>query len=64
MLYALGEFSGGVTCYVKDGVLSYECNLFEIERTRIKAKDKQVREAVATSHRASVSLDAKHQIRL
>ena len=40
VLYALGGFSGGLTCYVKDGVLSYEYNLFEIERTEIKAKDK------------------------
>jgi arylsulfatase len=40
VLYALGAFSGGLTCYVKDGVLCYEYNLFEIERTRIKAKDK------------------------
>ena len=29
VLYALGGFSGGpVVCYVKDGVLSYEYNLF------------------------------------
>jgi arylsulfatase len=40
VLYALGAFSGGLTCYVKDGVLSYEYNLFEIERTQIKAKSK------------------------
>ena len=40
VLYALGGFSGGLTCYVKDGVLSYEYNLFEIQRTAIKAKDK------------------------
>ena len=30
VLYALAGFSGGVTCYVKDGVLCYEFNLFEI----------------------------------
>ena len=30
VLYALAGFSGGVTCYVKDGVLSYEFNLFEV----------------------------------
>ena len=30
VLYALAGFSGGVTCYVKDGILSYEFNLFEI----------------------------------
>jgi hypothetical protein len=37
---ALGGFSGGLTLYVKDGVLSYEYNLFEIQRTDIKAKEK------------------------
>jgi arylsulfatase len=40
VLYALGAFSGGLSCYVKDGVLCYEYNLFEIQRTRIKAKEK------------------------
>jgi hypothetical protein len=40
VLYALAGFSGGVTCYVKDGILSYEFNLFEIERTKIKSKEK------------------------
>ena len=37
---SLGSFSGGLCCYVKDGVLCYEYNLFEIARTRIEAKDK------------------------
>lgn len=40
VLYALGAFSGGLSCYVKDGVLSYEYNLFEIDRTQIKAQSK------------------------
>jgi len=40
VLYALGGFSAGLSCYVKDGVLSYEYNLFEIQRTHIKAKNK------------------------
>jgi arylsulfatase len=40
VLYALGGFSGGLTCYVKDGVLCYEYNLFEIDRTQIKATEK------------------------
>src|SRR5207302_1581292 len=30
VLYALGGFSGGLSCFVKDGVLCYEYNLFEI----------------------------------
>jgi hypothetical protein len=40
VIYALGGFSGGLALYAKDGVLSYEYNLFEIQRTHIKANDK------------------------
>ena len=40
VLYALGAFSGGLTVFVKDGVLNYEYNLFEISRTKLRANDK------------------------
>ena len=40
VLYALAGFSGGITCYVKDGYLCYEFNLFEIQRTKLKSKEK------------------------
>jgi arylsulfatase len=40
VLFALAGFSGGVTCYVQDGLLCYEFNLFEITRTKIRSKDK------------------------
>ena len=40
VLYALGGFSGGLTCYVLNGVLCYEYNLFIVQRTQIRAKDK------------------------
>ena len=40
VLYALAGFSGGVTCYVRDGFLSYEFNLFEVQRTKLRSKDK------------------------
>jgi len=40
VLYALGGFSGGLSLYVKDGRLAYEYNLFEIQRTQIKASSK------------------------
>ncbi len=40
VLYALAGFSGGLTCYVKDGFLNYEFNLFEIQRTRIRSEEK------------------------
>ena len=54
VLYALGGFSAGLSVYIKDGVLSYEYNLFEIARTRIKAKTKlpvgKVKIEVATKY--------------
>ena len=40
VLYALAGFSGGITCYVKDGFLNYEFNLFEVQRTKIRSKAK------------------------
>ncbi len=40
VLYALGGFSAGLSLYVKDGKLSYEYNLFELQRTHIRAKEK------------------------
>jgi arylsulfatase len=40
VLYALAGFSGGVTCYVKDGYVNYEFNLFEVQRTRIRSSAK------------------------
>ncbi|MFV0573199.1 MAG: arylsulfatase [Xanthomarina gelatinilytica] len=40
VLYSLGGFAGGLSCYVKDGHLCYEYNLFEINRTQIKSKTK------------------------
>ena len=54
VLYALGGFSGGLTLYVQDGILSYEYNLFEIARTHVRAKEKlptgKVRIEVETSY--------------
>jgi arylsulfatase A-like enzyme len=40
VLYKLGANSGGLTCFVEDGVLCYEYNLFIIQRTRIRATQK------------------------
>ncbi|MDY0006400.1 MAG: arylsulfatase [Spongiibacteraceae bacterium] len=39
VLYALGAFSGGLALWVDDGKLSFEYNLFEIERTLIETTD-------------------------
>ena len=40
VLYALGGFSAGLATYVKDGMLYYEYNLFEIQRTQIVSQQK------------------------
>jgi len=40
VLYALAGFSGGVTCYMRNGFLNYEFNLFEVQRTKVKSKAK------------------------
>ena len=40
VLYKLGGNSAGLTCYVEDGILCYEYNLFIVQRTKIRAKQK------------------------
>ena len=37
VLYALGGAGGGLTCYLDDGILCYEYNLFIIMRTKIRS---------------------------
>ena len=39
VLYKLGGFAGGLTCFVENGILCYEYNLFEIQRTKIRTQD-------------------------
>ncbi|WP_222928097.1 arylsulfatase [Luteimonas viscosa] len=39
VLYKLGSNSGGLTCFVEDGILCYEYNLFIIQRTKIRATE-------------------------
>jgi hypothetical protein len=53
VLYSLGAFSGGLTCFVKDGVLNFEYNLFEVSRTKIKAKDR------LTAGKAKIVVESK-----
>jgi hypothetical protein len=38
VLYKLGGSGGGLTCYVEDGYLRYEYNLFIVQRTKIRAE--------------------------
>lgn len=37
VVYAVGSYAGGMTVFVDKGKLTYEYNLFEIERTRIES---------------------------
>ncbi len=37
VLYALGGAGGGLTCFVDDGVLCFEYNLFIVQRTKIRS---------------------------
>ena len=39
VLYALGAFSGGLALWIEQGKLTYEYNLFQIERTRVSTTD-------------------------
>ena len=40
VLYKLGSCAGGLTCFVEDGILCYEYNLFIVQRTKIRATEK------------------------
>lgn len=40
VLYALGAAAGGLTCYLDDGFLCYEYNLFILMRTKIRSETK------------------------
>lgn len=40
VLYALGGVAGGLTCYLDNGFLCYEYNLFIISRTKIRSATK------------------------
>jgi arylsulfatase len=40
VLYKLGANAAGLTCFVEDGILCYEYNLFIIQRTKIRAQEK------------------------
>ncbi len=40
VLYALGGAAGGLTCYLDDGFLTYEYNLFIIERSIVRSKQR------------------------
>lgn len=46
VLYALGAAAGGLTCYLDEGYLCYEYNLFILQRTKIRSTVKIPTDAV------------------
>ena len=58
VLYALGGAGGGLTCYVDNGILCYEYNLFIIQRTKIRS-EQQLSKGRATIELRTVYAEAK-----
>ncbi len=40
VLFSLGSYTGGLTCFFEDGELVYEYNLFQIDRKVLRSKEK------------------------
>jgi len=55
VLYKLGANSGGLTCFVEDGILCYEYNLFIIQRTILPARLNAARTAKKIKKNARMS---------
>lgn len=54
VLYALGAAAGGLTCYLDDGYLCYEYNLFILMRTKIRSETK------LSAGPATITVDTKY----
>jgi arylsulfatase A-like enzyme len=54
VLYALGAAAGGLTCYLDDGYLCYEYNLFILMRTKIRSAAK------LPAGRATITVDTRY----
>jgi arylsulfatase len=54
VLYALGAAAGGLTCYLDDGYLCYEYNLFILQRTKIRS------EAAVPPGRAIIAVETRY----
>jgi hypothetical protein len=54
VLYALGAAAGGLTCYLDDGFLCYEYNLFIFMRTKIRC------EAKLPAGRAAIAVETRY----
>ncbi len=57
VLYALGGFAGGLTCFMEDGYLCYEYNLFIIQRTKIRSKER------IPAGRLTIEVDTSYAVR-
>ena len=54
VLYALGAAAGGLTCYLDDGYLCYEYNLFILMRTKIRSAAK------LAAGRSTISVETRY----
>jgi arylsulfatase len=54
VLYALGSGAGGLTCYLENGRVHYEYNLFILQRTKIQS------EAAITPGRHTITVSTRY----
>ncbi len=57
VLYALGGAGGGLTCYMDDGFLCYEYNLFLVYRTKIRSAEK------VPAGKVQIEIETKYAVR-
>ncbi len=57
VLYALGGAGGGLTCYIDDGILCYEYNLFLVYRTKIRSAEK------VPAGKVQIEIETKYAVR-
>ncbi|SCX21697.1 arylsulfatase [Mycolicibacterium fluoranthenivorans] len=56
VLYALGAAAGGLTCYLDNGYLCYEYNLFILSRTKIRSTER------LPAGRATISVTTRYAV--
>ena len=65
VLYKLGSCAAGLTCFVEGGILCYQYNLFIIQRTKIRAKEKlPARKVTIDVQTASLGIETCRSARL
>ena len=55
VLYALGSAGGGLTCYMDEGFLCYEYNLFLLQRTKLRSAQ------TVAAGRTTIAIETKYE---